>query len=555
MAEGRCNPAVYLSSLDPGVGKTTAVVCFIQQLMASSDHPDVAVLLCLPRIDEIDRVVYELGLSDSDFAVFTSHQQANGWSSTPPDQARVLITTHEMVRSRCRGKHYSQVQAFHYQGCVREVRIWDEAMLPGEVVTVSTDDLGSLLKPVRKHLPALAEVLQDLQAELGQQKPDGLFVWPEVLACFGRHDDISLAPIRAKLTEEQAKVLERTLWLSGRTVRIAKENGQVRSALDTRDTLPDGFAPVLVLDASGRVRGTYRLWSSHRGGLVRLRTAPKDYSRLTIHVLDQGGGKDAWRHNEDQLLSEVASIMERSPEEPWLIVHHREIGREKFERFLKARLGVYPARVEFISWGKHQATNDFADIPNVILAGTLFMPEGQYQGLAFTSAGLPVHSELPPSLIKAVREGEHCDLVLQALCRGSARGSDGSRCKPCNAYIIASKGSGIRRLLPKMFPGCRVVYWHPRHKPLRGKVADAVAYIEGRLSLDPQATITFADLIRTLGITDRSNFNRTIRKHREFKLAVERLGLVEVKAEGASVPNALRRLFWPEEGEDCFGDV
>lgn len=61
--------------------------------------------------------------------------------------------------------------------------------------------------------------------------------------------------------------------------------------------------------------------------------------------------------------------------------------------------------------------------------------------------------------------------------------------------------------------------------------------------------------MRTLGITDRSNFNKTIRKHSEFKLALERLGLVEVEAEGATIPNALRRLFGPEEEGDCFGDV
>jgi hypothetical protein len=176
------------------------------------------------------------------------------------------------------------------------------------------------------------------------------------------------------------------------------------------------------------------------------------------------------------------------------------------------------------------------------------MPEGHYQGLTFASAGLAVHSELPPSLIDEVQVGEYCDLVLQALCRGAARGSDGSQCKPCNAYLIASKRSGIRRSLPKLFPSCRVVDWQQRHKPLRGKVADAVTHIEKRLSFDPQATITFTELMRTLKIADKSNFNRTIRRHPEFELVVERLGLVEVETEGANVMNALRRPF----RDDCL---
>jgi len=106
-----------------------------------------------------------------------------------------------------------------------------------------------------------------------------------------------------------------------------------------------------------------------------------------------------------------------------------------------------------------------------------------------------------------------------------------------------------------VFPGCLVLDWQPRHKPPRGKVAEAIAYLEKRLSLDPQASITFAELMQGLRSADKSNFNKTIRKHREFKLALERLGLVEVGAEGAGIPNALRRLFGPEEGEDCVSDV
>jgi hypothetical protein len=35
----------------------------------------------------------------------------------------------------------------------------------------------------------------------------------------------------------------------------------------------------------------------------------------------------------------------------------------------------------------------------------------------------------------------------------------------------------------------------------------------------------------------------SIRKHPDFKQAIERLGLTEVEAEGARIPNALQRLF------------
>src|SRR5690349_14102158 len=38
MAEGRCPPKLFLSSLDPGVGKTQTVTHFIKALTSSPDH-------------------------------------------------------------------------------------------------------------------------------------------------------------------------------------------------------------------------------------------------------------------------------------------------------------------------------------------------------------------------------------------------------------------------------------------------------------------------------------------------------------------------------------
>jgi hypothetical protein len=64
MAEGRCPPKLYLSSLDPGVGKTQTVTHFIRALTASTAHLDVGVLICVSRLDEIDRFVAEMGVAN-----------------------------------------------------------------------------------------------------------------------------------------------------------------------------------------------------------------------------------------------------------------------------------------------------------------------------------------------------------------------------------------------------------------------------------------------------------------------------------------------------------
>ena len=61
--KGHPVPASYLSSLDPGVRKTTTLIHFIRALLGSAHHGDEAVLVGLSRLDEIKRLVEEVGLN------------------------------------------------------------------------------------------------------------------------------------------------------------------------------------------------------------------------------------------------------------------------------------------------------------------------------------------------------------------------------------------------------------------------------------------------------------------------------------------------------------
>ena len=57
MSEGSLPPQFHLSSLDPGVGKTTLIKHFIEALLTSRRHEDVSVLVCLSRLEEVDRML------------------------------------------------------------------------------------------------------------------------------------------------------------------------------------------------------------------------------------------------------------------------------------------------------------------------------------------------------------------------------------------------------------------------------------------------------------------------------------------------------------------
>lgn len=205
MAEGAAPPSFFLSSLDPGVGKTTALCYFVRHLLASKRHKGVSVLLCFPRLDEIKRLVEEMGLDEVDFAVFTGKDnEINELSSTPPSEARILFTTHAMVKSRCSGCNFSDVEVFQYQGDVRTVRIWDEEMLPGEVVYINTDQLASLRDPLRRSCPALTELIDKLESDLKAAGDHGFVVWPDVEGATGT----SLWTAGRFVSDKQSKHLE-----------------------------------------------------------------------------------------------------------------------------------------------------------------------------------------------------------------------------------------------------------------------------------------------------------------------------------------------------------
>jgi hypothetical protein len=100
MANGTLDPLPYLSPLDPGVGKTEAVVEFIRALMSSRSHRDVGVLICVSRLEEIKTLIEKMQLAKEDVAVFTTDPETNELGSDDIDNARVLFVTQQMVNSR-----------------------------------------------------------------------------------------------------------------------------------------------------------------------------------------------------------------------------------------------------------------------------------------------------------------------------------------------------------------------------------------------------------------------------------------------------------------------
>lgn len=178
--------------------------------------------------------------------------------------------------------------------------------------------------------------------------------------------------------------------------------------------------------------------------------------------------------------------------------------------------------------------------------------------LARYYGGIGSDEMVPKDLLDQMRSGEHMHHILQALCRSSVRQGRDSGCGPCNAYIIAPKRSGIRDLLPEIFPGCKVGTWRPNKTKATGKVQQALTYVKMHFDDYPDEPLRFSELQSELNITSSSNFRKTIRNHDTFKAGLEALGIEEATVGNYRYRNALVRkpeTFGPIEGACYIADV
>lgn len=536
MATGTCEQKVLLSSLDPGTGKTQTVAHFAGALVRDPAFRETGMVVCVGRITEAVALAHDLNLPSGALAILTSDPTANALGAADPDSAQVLITTQQRIEAACQNTLFGRVASFYYRGAPRAVRCWDEAWMPGLAVTLNRDGLLQLVKPLRPVSSALADAVEDFAFSL-RGTEDGVLVpvpdFDHGLGVSLADILITAAGITGRFRDDEQMTATALVTMSGRVAR-AKTDGRNGSTLLTyRDTLPADLAPLLVLDASGRVRETYRYVEEHRGTLIRLREAVKNYSPLTIRTWQTAGSKHGWENNSDELVRGIVAAVLSKPEERWLVVVHKAGARvPDVDRAMRRLLPeTVRGNVETLTWGQHQATNLYADVPNVILAGTLFMAPSFYTALTHMAQDRSVEPGLADTAeVAATMRGEHANLVLQALCRGRVRKSDGVKCRPMTAYIIAAKRSGIPSNLPRIFPGCRVMPWRPFEPKVTGKAKAAVDAAKAAFSSGAEA-VPYGVLAGAVKM-DLKTFKQRVVRLPAWQAAMAALGLEEAAVRG-----------------------
>lgn len=563
MADGRSKRSCYLSSLDPGVGKTQTVVHFLNALVTSQEHVDVGAVVFMFTKDEIKALAREVevaGLPSSAFAarVHQDDEEVNALGCGDPARARILFTTHQRLITICSDRSFEEVRDFNYRGQPRQVRIWDERLLPARNIQLGDREIAGLYQ----HLPrdgerteALVRDLDKFRAQLLREARDRTMLAVPDLAIDHAFPATQLQKyLRDKPSEVREPAMD--LWHLFGSTAIVRQDGDVeRRLVSFRENLPADLAPLVILDASGRVSTTYQWWEKQRGSLVRLKAGRKQYRNLTLYVWKIGGGASSFVRAESFALrrSGIVQTIKTKLSEPWLVVCHKK-HEPKLRSAVMAELG-WQAPVTFIHWGRHRATNEHRDIANVMLAGTQFLPPSVIEGIGRAASALSGDHLLTDAEERDLILGDQADIILQAVCRGTARRAVGGDCARCDVYLIAHPRHGIdMERLREVFPGCRIEYWSPVRRDPTGRVAQTIKYVVNWFETKPDGQLRFKEVYNALGM-DRSNF-RNLRKHDDFENALEvnGIGLMRRNKNAVGFCRQDEEELWVEGGkfEDFF---
>jgi hypothetical protein len=516
MATGTAAPVYSLCHLDCGVGKTQAIIAYIQVLLedhiAGQDLPGMVVFS--DRLDDIytpaepgqpeagllvdlfpTKAAREAAKRAGLFGVYTSDPKRNRLGVDPAatfespdlaihDRAPVLFTTQAALLLRC-GEYggFTKVPHFWFRGRPRPCRVWDEHLASAFPLTLDPEMGLRMVRYMRRLDPDLADRFHEDMNELKAWPADTLYQLRDYSTAFGV-DPEDLYRCAPNLAEDQATALA-VCKLQGQVGIVRRDNlERGTTILSYAENLAADLPPMVVCDANGRFAYQYKAWSDRRGNLERCPIeAPKSYANMTIRHWDTGAGRAIWAdaarrrpildgivkylnalpHDEDVLVLHYKAAKgqnrpghQRVPDIPYLIKRHLVDPDDD-------RSGVVnPRRLKFTHWPA-KATNKFRSIKHVIVAGAFFLPEPVYEAIARAALGmLPAdHPDRPEDLAKVIRSVDQGNL-FQGILRSAARLSDGPGCRPCDVLVIGSRNRGVDVfMLRGLFPDAPVIGWHP----------------------------------------------------------------------------------------------
>lgn len=524
----------YLCPLEPGAGKTESISCFIEEWKARGFLSGGSILIAVNTKDQIKSLVKRLGMDDSDFACFTRDEEFDslGVGIENRSNARILLTTQQMVAARSFNGDFNRIPDFFYKGSRRPLIIWDESYIQSEQVSLAVNKIYKLVDDLNEYHRGFADTLAEFAAGLtvntvGQRVVvgDDIRQFIVMLNTDAKDGDRNAARIKA----EHSQTLDALTKGHKGELRLGQYGGVSSLTLvGCGKPMPADFAPVIILDASGRVRATYDLMEAAGVEVVRLPAKPNDYANMKIRFWQTACGKDALRDDAKNrvIIGAVAKVIQERPDEDWLVIGPKASARDGIavEGWLRETLP--PAindrgNVRYLHWGRHTATNDYKNVRNVIVIGTFDYGNAGYDALAAAARGACTDS-LDRKGSYSLFRAEYSHNLLQAVMRGNARNAKEGKCGECNVYVIASAKVNVE-LLGILFPGADIQMWRKYEKELKGQAKQLVDYLKSVFFIRGDEVIKKGKVVTDLGF-GKSALSKLLAKY-EVRSALARLGI------------------------------
>lgn len=522
---GRLEPAVYLSGIDCGGGKSQLIQSFLRHWKAGGFRPDGGVLIALSRIDEVKRFADECELSKEDYAVFTSKEAVNsyGLGRERAGQARVLFTTQQMIGARMKATgSFEALEEFHFNGKPRSCRVWDESLDFASSVVIPIDTLWALPTKLRDRFP---KVIQELDSFLAAMVAIGSGNEIAVPSSFEViFDGVMAAMEHVGLIKAEQEAVRSLVALAGIKVGIEAGVNQQLALMGASQPFPADFLPITVFDASARLRHSYALQEKHRKNVVRLASSVHDYRNVTFRLAKTAMGIDRLSNpaHRAAVLSAAASVINGDGDD-YLVIHHMaKAGRFDIEAELRS-LVKDKSRLQFAHWGNHCASNDYRHIKKVIVLGTWRKPDWVYGAMAMASSGLG-YDEATSDVRRVIRLSEQSHDLMQAVGRSNVRNVVDGVAGDVEVYAFMTPEEGLEARIGTTFPGCTVEAWQPIEKAASGQLAALISYLSSTLSMAGQK-VKKMEVRAALGIKYAQGLSQLIDDDR-FKQFVLGAGIV-----------------------------
>jgi hypothetical protein len=524
---GGLEPAVYVMSAAPGIGKSTGVVEALIEAKTLGFPDNCSILILTNTLAEGQAFVDRAGLDWFDYAFQTSNIKYNkfGAGKNAVNKVPVLFATHSMARRRLGGlSSFEDAADFHYKGKRRSLVLWDESYLPAEYAALGLNDL--LMLPGSLHGCPRSDIAPFEGLRLGNSEliAGGTIAIPDAV----REVADNVGKSGKKIPERAKQAIDALSKLAGSTATLRRAKDGSWSLVGIGKPMPADMVPMIVLDGSAALTGRYGDWAAYGMTVKHLEPATVDYTPLTIHWWNRGGGLTELSKPEGRrtVFAGIATVANAKPSERFLIIikkAHCGFDAEG-NAILPAELEkaiTSPERIKVITWGRHLAVNDYRDFENVILVGSYDYGEAAYDAIASAATGI-VPAEVDYVARQRARDGEFMNNVYQAVGRVRVRQRSGALSGTANAYFIMADSSLRRELVHQAFPGVTIEVWTPvapKKRPKRDIVLEQVL-----IELNKQSSVTFGAVIKACGSDDRSFLTKVVKDIR-FKDALTTYGI------------------------------